>query len=270
MKITEMERLRTRLDAELAGVSEVSVALSGSMARGDYRAHGGQVLSDLDLIPVIRSVSDVGIARNRIGPVLRTLADEFELTCTAAITLADNFLRVRNAAYVTSMSNRPFLCDPLRLQDELDRLTTPNTQDAFPWLVQPVTYYLAKAGWTKPEENLGKALTSTRLLISELAGDDAVLRDVSGELPAVPSDPRVPLDPAEAATLLDDCVSILTALTGRHEIDLLPSSREFLRRHAAGDAGETIFLAVREQAFLENQGLPFEKSSMAARPTSRC
>lgn len=159
---------------------------------------------------------------------------------------------------------------PLRLQDELDRLTTPNTQDAFPWLVQPVTYYLAKAGWTKPEENLGKALTSTRLLISELAGDDAVLRDVSGELPAVPSDPRVPLDPAEAATLLDDCVSILTALTGRHEIDLLPSSREFLRRHAAGDAGETIFLAVREQAFLENQGLPFEKSSMAARPTSRC
>ncbi|MFI1935914.1 hypothetical protein ACH44C_01770 [Streptomyces purpureus] len=254
MKASDIASLPAYLAGAFADVTAASVALSGSLSRGDARIAGGRVLSDLDLIPVVDSADDVTLARKQLEPVLRDLADHYAVTCTAAITLRENFLRARHAGYVTSMRTRPFLCDPLGLQEQLDSRAdvAGGGDELLPWLAQPVTYYLAKAGATRPGENLAKAALAARRLVGAAApGREAEL-----------------LGPEHGEPRAEVCLRALRAVTETHRLTLLPSSREFLARRSGTHDPEETFHAVRDRAFLENQGLPFAQSAMAARPSA--
>ncbi|OKJ95172.1 hypothetical protein AMK26_31850 [Streptomyces sp. CB03234] len=268
MRATDLENLRPHLTSVCRTVTAASVALSGSLSRGEARIVGGRVLSDLDLIPVVAAPEDAALARKQLAPVLQELADRYTITCTAALTLEEKFLRVRHAGYVTSMATQPFVWDPLGVRHRLDARedTTTRPADVLPWLAQPVTYYLAKAGATAPEENLAKAARAARRLL-----DAAGLRPDAPEPLTEHTPDHPPLTADARRGIAEACLRAVRDVAAAHGLTLLPSSREFLARtgspHHAEGTRET-FHAVRDRAFLENQGLPFGLSAMTARPTA--
>ncbi|MFJ3220244.1 hypothetical protein ACIPLC_30530 [Kitasatospora sp. NPDC086801] len=263
MKAADLGLLRPWLEREFADVTGMSVAVSGSMARGDYRVSAtGEITSDLDLVPVIARAADVDLARAQLAPRLVNLANRFGVTCTAAITLMTNYLQVPHAAYVTSMARQPFVCDPLGLRRLPAPVPDTSPERVLPWLVQPVTYYLAKSGVSGQEENLTKASLALRRLVGDphlaaRAVPEALSRDL-GTLRR----PGASMNAQRHA-----CVSSLALLVELRVAELLPSSREFMHRDAAAEPRDTTFLTVRNLTFLENQGLLFAQSAMSARPS---
>jgi hypothetical protein len=253
VKASDLGQLREHLHTTFARWGDITVALSGSLSRGGFRvSESGEITSDLDLIPIVAAREHAATARKELKPVLGELADRFDLTCTAAITLAENFLRARHAPYVTSIGRHPFLCDGLALE-ALMPSPAPDPALISSWQVQPVTYYLAKSGYTETLVNLKKALLAFRGLA------DPEHRHAT-EISVRGSDP---------AGLRAACAAALTTLVKDRQIELLSSSREFLARHAVADTGPETFFAVRHHAFLENQGIPFEESAMIAHPSHR-
>lgn len=114
MKPSELPDLHAHLRDALSATSGMSIALSGSLARGDYRTNPeGAITSDLDLIPVVRRATDVASARKQLEPILRETADRFQIVATAAVTLLTAFLDAPHARYVTSMPADPWITDPL-------------------------------------------------------------------------------------------------------------------------------------------------------------
>ncbi|MGI5451364.1 hypothetical protein ACQEVM_37530 [Streptomyces sp. CA-243310] len=114
MKPSELPDLHAHLRDALSTTSGMSIALSGSLARGDYRTNPeGAITSDLDLIPVVRRATDVASARTQLEPILRETADRFQIVATAAVTLLTAFLDAPHARYVTSMPADPWITDPL-------------------------------------------------------------------------------------------------------------------------------------------------------------
>ncbi|GGT56027.1 hypothetical protein GCM10010207_65110 [Streptomyces atratus] len=263
MKATDLGLLRSWLEREFADAVGMSVAVSGSMARGDYRvAATGVVTSDLDLIPVIARAADVDLARAQLAPGLANLANRLEVACTAAITLMANYRQTPHAGYVTSMAQQPFVCDPLGLQQLPVPMPDTSPGRVLPWLVQPITYYLAKSGVSGHGQNLTKASLALRRLADDpLLASHALPEALSRELEVLQR-PGISLNAQRSA-----CVSALTMLVELCATELLPSSSEFLKRDAAAEPRDSTFLAVRNLTFLENQGLPFEQSAMRALPS---
>ncbi|MER6047742.1 hypothetical protein K2224_37790 (plasmid) [Streptomyces sp. BHT-5-2] len=266
MKVSDIEGLRPHLTSAFMGVTAASVALSGSLSRGDARIAEARVLSDLDLIPVVEQADDVTRARKQLQPVLQDLADHYAVTCTAAVTLRENFLRARHSGYVTSMLAQPFLCDPLGIQLDLEALPAPpgdNVTDVLPWLAQPVTYYLAKAGANTSEENLAKAATAARRLIAAGAPGAESKLLVSSTPAHREADSRFDVRP-----LAEECLHAVLTVAEEHDLTLLPSSLEFIAGISRSACPDETFHAVRDRTFLENQGLPFALSAMSARPSA--
>ncbi|MBD0710664.1 MULTISPECIES: hypothetical protein [unclassified Streptomyces] len=232
MKATDLPALLAHLRVAFAATDDMSVALSGSLARGDFRTdEDGTIVSDL--IPVVARATDVPGARRRIAPVLRDVAERFAIDATAAITLLSAYRNAPGAGYVTGMAGRPFLVDPLRL-GLAPRPAAPRPAAHLPWLVQPVAYYLAKATHETPYVNLAKARTAALRLVRHLGIDDP---DALCDLPR---------------TVREVC--------DRREIPVLPSVAAYL--NAPTDPGR--FQTVRDLVFMENQGIPFSDSALTA------
>ncbi|MET7533906.1 hypothetical protein [Streptomyces goshikiensis] len=243
MKHTDIPNLLHHLRSALAKTTGMSVALSGSLARGDFRTRtDGTITSDLDLIPVVPSPADVAAARAQLQPVLQSTADQFGITITAAITLQDRCLSVPRARYLTSMTAHPWLADPLDVAPRLAAASTAalkTTADDpdLPWLIQPITYYLAKATHEDPVTNIAKARTAASHLLGHLGHTGCTN----------PTD-HVP--------------QVVTAIRDLHSVKPLPSSQRFLTTPTAQD----VFSTVRDLVFTENQGIGFTASAMAATP----
>lgn len=239
----------THLSAAFADLPNSTVALSGSVARGDYLVDdAGQVLSDVDVIPIVRCVEEAVALRAVVGPVLQQVADRFDVSCTAAITLLDTFQRARHAPYVTSMRGRSFLWDGLGLAN--GGPTRDAETQRFAWLAQPVTYYLAKAGSVDPDASLAKARRALDALAAAVG--------VTAHVPA-----SLSVDEG-----VDRCVNILHQIVAAAGISLLRSSETFLSVRDEEPDVTAVFRAVRSATFLENQGIPFEISAMSAIPST--
>ncbi len=241
MKSRDLPLFLHQLTHEFEGMTGMSVALSGSFARGDQRTgRGGHITSDLDLIPVIATSADAPAARVAILPILQHLADTFHLEATAAITTLPAFRRAGHAPYRTSM--RPeWLCDGLGLGP--GAFCSSVHDDGAPyaalvWAIQPVTYYLAKATAQDPLTNLLKARSSA-------AGLAAFF-----DLPHLPGS-------------LDNLQCALRGLIAERGITPLGSTTRYLDTPTHPGVAQ----AVRDAVFRENQGLPFADSAVAARPS---
>ncbi|MFE4206320.1 hypothetical protein ACFRSX_35610 [Streptomyces goshikiensis] len=243
MKRTDIPDLLRHLRSALAETTGISVALSGSLARGDFRARAdGTISSDLDLIPIVPTPADVAAARAQLQPVLQSTADQFGITATAAITLQDRCLSVPRARYLTSMTAGPWLADPLDVAPRLAAASTAALKTIaddpdLPWLIQPITYYLAKATHEDPVTNIGKARTAATHLLGHLGHTGCT-------------------NPT------DHVLQIVTAIRDLHSIKPLPSSERFLTTPTAQD----VYSTVRDLVFTENQGIGFTASAMAATP----
>ncbi|MFD4320458.1 hypothetical protein [Streptomyces sp. NPDC058548] len=234
MKAADRPALLDFLRSELAQLGAMSVALSGSLARGDFRTTSdGTITSDLDLIPLVVRATDVPAARRQITPVLQAVTDRFAIDATAAITLLDAYQRVPCAAYVTSMTGEAFLTDPLHVGPAAPPMAQ-DPDERLPWLIQPITYYLAKACHEDPVTNLTKARSAALHLTSHLG-----------------------LDNPDA---LRDLPHTVREVYERYDVTLLPSSAAYL--NAPTSPGR--FQAVRDLVFMENQGIPFPDSALTA------
>ncbi|MFD9053336.1 hypothetical protein [Streptomyces zaomyceticus] len=175
----------------------MSVALSGSLARGDLRTTSdGTITSDLDLIPLVVRAADVLAARRQITPVLQAVTDRFAVDATAAITLLDAYRRVPCSAYVTSMTGEAFLTDPLQVGPAAPPVAQ-DPDECLPWLIQPITYDLAKACHEDPVTNLTKARSAALHLTSHLGPDDppTPCRTPSGRCTSATTSPSCPPPP---------------------------------------------------------------------------
>nr|BFD90939.1 hypothetical protein KitaXyl93_22990 [Kitasatospora sp. Xyl93] len=241
MNSHDLPHLLRQLAREFHATPGMSVALSGSLARGDHRTgRSGRVTSDLDLVPVVATAADAPAARAVLQPVLQRIADAFQIEATAAVTTLAAFQAAGHAHYRTSM--RPeWLCDGLGLGPVAFDPPGPDVgsaHTALAWALQPVSYYLAKATLQEPRINLVKA----RNAVARMAP--------SFDLPRLPGD-------------LDDLPRLLRDLVDEHDITPLGSTLLYL------DAPTHLTIAdtVRDAVFTENQGLPCADSAVVARPT---
>ncbi|MFF1560940.1 hypothetical protein [Streptomyces sp. NPDC058279] len=237
----DIPALISHLQATFATVEDMSVAVSGSLARRDFRTTtGGRIVSDLDLIPVVASRAEVPTARAALTPILRDIADKFLIQATAAITLKPVFEAVIHAPYRTSITG-DWLCNGLRLPHPASETgpspSTPPTPKALPWLIQPVAYYLSKANTDDPQTNIVKARSAATLLA----------RHLDGRLPGT----------------LDDLPHTLRNLFAEQRVEPLASSSAYLDAPTRPGLHRT----VRDLVFLENQGLPFAESALATDPS---
>ncbi|GAA1944370.1 hypothetical protein [Kitasatospora viridis] len=231
MNSLDLPRLLALLRLELADVPGMSVALSGSLARGDHRTGAnGRIVSDLDLIPVVPTAAHAPTARAVLQPVLSRLAQALRIEATAAITTLDAFHRAARARYRTSMWPE-WLIDGLGLGPNAFNQPAPDHTAELPWAIQPITYYLAKATDRDPRTNLAKARRAANLLLAKGVGED--LLGASDDLPRS-----------------------LRNLIHEHHLDPLASTAAFLDAPTRPD----ISRAVRDAVFRENQGLPCAES----------
>ncbi|GAB2699694.1 nucleotidyltransferase domain-containing protein [Kitasatospora kifunensis] len=239
MNSHDLPLLLQRLAQEFTDVTGMSVVLSGSLARGDHRTgRSGRITSDLDLIPVVADETDAPAARAVLEPILQRLANAFQIEATAAITTLSAFRRAKHAPYRTSMRCQ-WLCDGLGLGPDAFTACDPNASAALPWVIQPVSYYLAKANVTDPQTNLVKA----RTVAARLVGTAGV-----EELPGT----------------LDDLPRCLRNLIAERRLTPLDSTALYL----CAPTRPGIALSVRDAVFIENQGLPFAASAVVVLPSS--
>ncbi|MGF1427095.1 hypothetical protein [Kitasatospora sp. LaBMicrA B282] len=236
MITTDLPLLLQRLKEEFADVSGMSVALSGSLARGDHRTgRGGHIASDLDLIPVVACATDAPAARAALEPILQRLAATFRIEATAAITTRDAFRNAAYAPYRTSM-RRQWLTDGLALGEDAFAQPAVELHEVLPWTIQPITYYLAKATEADPGTNIAKA------------------RRAACRLP--------PGAAIELPDRLHDLPRALCDLINERRLVPLDSTALYLD----APSRPTIASQVRDAVFRENQGLPVRESAVTAQP----
>ncbi|GAB7185815.1 hypothetical protein ATKI12_5646 [Kitasatospora sp. Ki12] len=243
MKPEELPLLFQVLAHEFTDVTGMSVAATGSLARGDHRTGpGGEIVSNLDLVHVVADRADVPEARAVVGRVMRRISDAFRIETTSTIAVLPAFRSAGHAHYRRSM--RPeWFCDGLGLGPAA--FDPPGREDGGPlaalaWALQPVPYYLAKATALDPPTNLAKARRHARRLADRFGLTE--VRDG-----------------------LDDLPRALREVIAGHGLTPLDSTARYLDTptHPA------IAQLVRDAVFVEAMGLVSADSMIAMLPSVR-
>ncbi|MFE7528809.1 hypothetical protein ACFU7Y_24275 [Kitasatospora sp. NPDC057542] len=184
MRPEDVPLLFQELAREFADVTDMSVAATGSLARGDHRTgSSGDIVSNLDLVHVVAEDADVPQTRAVVGRKMRRISDAFRIETTSVIARLPAFRRAGHAHYRISM--RPeWFCDGLGLGPDAFSCPGHDEDDprtALAWMMQPVPYYLAKATILDPTTNLAKARRAAMRLADRF--DLAQIRDDLDNLP---------------------------------------------------------------------------------------
>ncbi|WP_316519943.1 hypothetical protein [Kitasatospora brasiliensis] len=239
MRTDDLPLLFEELARRFADVTGMSVAATGSLARGDFRTESGaEILSNLDLVHVVADDADVPAIRAEVGPIMRDIADGFRLETTSVIARLPAFRRAGHAHYRISM--RPeWFCDGLGLGPEgFDLPGDDDSQTALAWMTQPVPYYLAKATIVDPATNLAKARKAALRLADRF--DLALIRDDLDNLPRA-----------------------LGALVAERGITPLESTARYLD----APTHPAIAQIVRDAVFVESMGLSSADSMVVLLPS---
>lgn len=241
MRPEDVPLLFQELAREFADVTGMSVAATGSLARGDHRTGpGGEVVSNLDLVHVVAEDADVPDVRALLGRRMRRISDTFRIETTSVIARLPAFRRAGHAHYRISM--RPeWFCDGLGLGPEaFDRPghDGDDPRTALAWMVQPVPYYLAKATALDPATNLAKARRAATRLADRF-------------------------DLARIREGLDDLPRALGVLIAEHGVTPLESTARYL----AAPTHPDIARLVRDAVFVESMGLSSADSMVVLLPS---
>ncbi|MFJ3217454.1 hypothetical protein ACIPLC_16230 [Kitasatospora sp. NPDC086801] len=244
MRPEDVPLLFQELAREFADVTDMSVAATGSLARGEHRTGPtGDIVSNLDLIHVVADGpggADVPEVRAVLGRKMRRISDAFRIETTSVIAMLPAFRLAGHAHYRISM--RPeWFCDGLGLGPEAFDHPSHDEDDpraALAWMMQPVPYYLAKATVLEPTTNLAKARRAAMRLADRFDLED--MREG-----------------------LDDLPGSLRTLIAKHDITPLESTARFL----AAPTHPAIAQLVRDAVFVEGMGLPSADSMVVLRPS---
>ncbi|MFI2611780.1 hypothetical protein [Kitasatospora sp. NPDC018619] len=248
MRPEDVPLLFQELAREFADAADMSVAATGSLARGDHRTGpGGDVVSNLDLVHVVAEDADVPEVRGAVGRRMRRISDAFRIETTSVIARLPVFRSAGHAHYRISM-RREWFGDGLGLGPEGFEL--PGGEDgedgedgdrktALAWMVQPVPYYLAKATAVDPETNLAKARRAALRLADRF------------DLPEVRED-------------LDNLPRALRVLITERGITPLESTARYLE----APTHPAVAQLVRDAVFVEGMGLSSADSMVVLLPSA--
>ncbi|GAA2992659.1 hypothetical protein [Kitasatospora sp. NPDC006786] len=242
MRPEDVPLLFQELAREFADVTDMSVAATGSLARGDHRTGpSGDVVSNLDLVHVVAEDADVPEVRDVVGRRMRRISDTFRIETTSVIARLPAFRLAGHAHYRISM--RPeWFCDGLALGPE--GFDLPGRDDGDPhgalaWMMQPVPYYLAKATAVDPTTNLAKARRAATRLADRF--------DLKGVRDG-----------------LDDLPHALRALIAERGVTPLESTARYL----ATPTHPAVAQLVRDAVFVESMGLSSADSMVVLLPSA--
>ncbi|MBO1415118.1 hypothetical protein [Streptomyces sp. FH025] len=241
MRPEDLPLLFQELAHEFADVTDMSVAATGSLARGDHRTGPtGDIVSNLDLIHVVADDADVPETRAVLGWKMRRISDAFRIETTSVIARLSAFRLAGHAHYRISM--RPeWFCDGLGLGPEAFDYPGHDEDDprvALAWMMQPVPYYLAKATALDPTTNLAKARrAATRL------ADRFDLKEVRDDF--------------------DNLPRVLRTLIVNRDITPLESTARYLAAPTHPDIAQL----VRDAVFVESMGLSSADSMVILLPS---
>ncbi|MER5641237.1 hypothetical protein ABT095_30365 [Kitasatospora sp. NPDC002227] len=241
MRTEDVPLLFQALAREFADVTGMSVAATGSIARGEHRTGpDGAVVSNLDLVHVLAEAAEVPRAHAVSGPIARRISDTFRIETTAVFAVLPAFRQAGHAHY--RMTMRPeWFCDGLELGPAAFAPPGPadgDPQAALAWALQPVPYYLAKATAVDPSTNLTKARNHA-----------ARLADRFGL--------------AEVRDGLDDLPGALRTLIADRGLTPLDSTTRYLE----GPTHPAVARRVRDAVFVESMGLPSDDSMIVTVPS---
>ncbi|MET8539775.1 hypothetical protein ABZW03_03830 [Kitasatospora sp. NPDC004799] len=241
MRPEDVPLLFQELAREYADVTGMSVAATGSLARGDHRTGpSGDIVSNLDLIHVVPDGADVPEVRALVGRKMKRITDDFRIETTSVIARLPAFRQAGHAHYRISMRPQWF-CDGLGLgPDAFDDpgRTEDDPRTALAWMIQPVPYYLAKATVVDPTTNLAKARRAALRLADRF--DLPLIRDGLDNLPRA-----------------------LRTLIAERGLAPLESTARYLDTptHPA------VAQLVRDAVFVESMGLPSAESMLVLLPS---
>ncbi|MFJ6379481.1 hypothetical protein ACIQI7_05650 [Kitasatospora sp. NPDC092039] len=242
MRPEDVPLLFQELAREYADVTDMSVAATGSLARGDHRTGpGGDIVSNLDLIHVVADGADVPEVRALVERRMQRISDTFRIETTSVIAMLPAFRMAGHAHYRISM--RPeWFCDGLGLGPEAfvhPGRAEGDQRAALSWMMQPVPYYLAKATVLDPTTNLAKARRAATRLADRF-------------------------DLAEVRDNLDNLPRALRTLIAERGVTPLESTARYLDAPTHPDVARL----VRDAVFVESMGLPSADSMLVLLPSA--
>lgn len=214
-------------------ISDISVVVTGSVARGDNRRGDKGLNSDLDILVIIERLDQVEWIRKNF----EKLTIYFKQKTSFILTLKENFITSRNRGYVRSIKNLDnILYDDLGIRSFLlKNLSTPiDQEEIYKSHFQEFCYYYSKWLETKDLFQKEKSLRSWEKIcrMTEQTHNDK-------DFPSY------------------DTVKKLLNMIG---ITLLPSSEKFLSAEFYGKEGT--FAMVQNMVHIENQGIEASRSSV--------
>lgn len=242
------DAIRASLSAALSNASGISVAISGSMARGTPRLESKeQSHSDVDVLVFIENAR---------------VADQLQLpesiSCKAPV---EEYVKLDGSFIFTTKSrifdgpppdsfidaaSGAFVRDDLDLQASLvEAVSRPPTEETYRYRLQPVAYYWAKWRATGLRVYLNRAVYRLEELQSEglLGVAETVLPLIDGH-----GDLKAARDPEEV-------VNAMARYLARRGVRPLQSTAAVLDYDDRDGSPADLFRLVQRRSFVENHGL---------------
>lgn len=204
----------------------VSVVITGSVARGEERYIGGKVVSDIDVLLIVKNKLDINPLKEKLKKIENI---QFNHDISFVFTLLDTVRLNSGRGYLRSISEFSFIFDGLDIKRFLDEIKSSKnlfTENYF----QELTYYYAKYECTMDMYLKDKILR----IWNSIYGEGYIIIDIPTK--------------EEIA----DHVK-------KYNVKLLESTKFFLQYVDKLDKRE-LYEKIKNLVFEENQGLSFKDS----------
>ncbi|CAM3119742.1 hypothetical protein STFE110948_02985 [Streptobacillus felis] len=214
---------------------EYSLIITGSISREDYRIKNGKIESDFDVLIIVKKIEFLKIIKEELD----RQTSKINKKITFIFTLYENFINNFDKSYVRSINKKFILYDGLNLSDIIiknkDELVYVDS------ILQEICYYISKYLYTREKYLLSKINSKFNLIgikIEKLEIKESVIILME---------------------FLENRVNSLNSIK-IFQADINYVLCEYDKINIDIDIIKNFHYRIRENVFLENQGLSFEES----------
>lgn len=203
-----------------------TAVITGSIARGDMCIRNGELVSDIDILIFLQDKSYIENFKSKI----KFYEKKYNFRMAFIFTRVDalNSLEKRARGYLKNISEKCLLYDGLNIKEKINPIKSVDNQINLKSSLQELGYYLSKYNAYKVERDIQKVIKIWRNI-------------------GLTSTPEIPN--------LREIENIIQL----HNILILNSTKVFLEEIFNTNPVE-LYLKIREEIFLENQGFSFKES----------
>lgn len=227
--------IQEKIDLELKTLKEFFIsmnepfftaAITGSIARGDMCIRNGELVSDIDVLIFLQDKSYIEGFKSKI----KFYEKKYNFRIAFIFTRVDvlNSQEKRARGYLKNICEKHLLYDGLNIKEKINPIKSVDEEINLKSSLQELGYYLSKYNAYKVERDIQK--------VKKIWGDIG-----STSTPETPN--------------LREIEKIIQL----HNILILNSTKVFLQEIFNTNPVE-LYLKIREEIFLENQGFSFEES----------